>query len=77
MGYKYGRHKYGEHLYSRWPDWWDPKTCLQDEWATQACRAGVWADAGAERPLIPPWSGIVPTARRRARTPVFKPVRLP
>jgi hypothetical protein len=42
VGYKYGHHQYSEHLYSRWPDLWEPKTCDNDAWSTVVCLPQVW-----------------------------------
>lgn len=37
MGFRYGEHKYSEGLYSRWPDWWHAKDCLNDLWGERTC----------------------------------------
>lgn len=67
MGYRYGEHKYGEGLYSRWPDWWHTKDCLNDEWAEKVCAALgieiVPPPASTLEPIActpPTWEGETP-----------------
>jgi hypothetical protein len=57
MGYRYGEHKYGEGLYSRWPDWWHEKTCVKDEWEPLACEDSPWQPAA---PPPNPWQPVAP-----------------
>lgn len=48
MGYRYGEHKYGEGLYSRWPDWWHDRLCLTEIWTPQDCVLPAFAETPAE-----------------------------
>lgn len=67
MGYRYGERRYSEGLYSRWPDWWHDKTCVNDAWAAQECRPPLWL---ASAPALPPWA---PAVRRKGVLEPFKP----
>lgn len=67
MGYKFGRHKYGEGLYSRWPDWWEQKECENDEWTDQGCEISPWTpvvpapDLWTDQTCQPPsWGNVEP-----------------
>lgn len=43
MGFPYGDGLYGKGLYSRRPDWWRKKECINDQWARQTCDVSVWS----------------------------------
>jgi len=36
MGYRYGERRYGQGLYSAWPDQWRLLACRNDQWAPAA-----------------------------------------
>lgn len=42
MGYRYGMRRYSQGLYSRWPDHWQAKVCVNDVWASTALSTQVW-----------------------------------
>lgn len=67
MGFPYGDGLYGKGLYSRRPDWWRDKACLNDNWAAQACVAlaiePVPAPVSVLEPIVclpPAWAGVTP-----------------
>jgi hypothetical protein len=77
MGYRYGEHRYGEGLYSRWPDWWHDKSCLGEEWKALACEPVVAVPAPPPPAVWTPvdghssiWAPSVPV------TPPWAPVPL-
>jgi hypothetical protein len=79
MGYRFGEHRYGEGLYSRWPDWWhdkgvpgrcvDDASCAPPTWAPVAPPANAWAPVGGPAPVwapsVPGGPPWAPTARRK------------
>jgi len=48
VGYRYGEHKYGERLYSRWPDWWHDKACENERWVANDCLPSEFAPMPVE-----------------------------
>lgn len=42
MGYPFSDARYGSGLYSRRPDWWRDRACLNDAWKGKACDAPTW-----------------------------------
>lgn len=60
MGYVYGTRKYGEGLYSRWPDHWRANVCKVEGWQSKACAQPVWTPNRPAPPIssIPPWQPV-------------------
>lgn len=57
MGFRFGERKYGEGLYSRWPDdWRDQPPVPPPFWQVKACEPKIWAP-----PTQPPpaWTPLV------------------
>lgn len=58
MGFPYGDGLYGKGLYSRRPDWWRLKDCVNDNWDEKTCEqlvvelvpqvATAWDDASCK-----------------------------
>jgi hypothetical protein len=70
MGFPWGNGFYGLGLYSRRPDWWRDKTCVNDEWAAQSCDPPAWTPSQSADAL-PAWS---PAA---TETPAWTPIQTP
>lgn len=68
MGFRYGEHRYSEGLYSRWPDWWHDKRCLQDEWADKTCRRPTWIPTSGA-PYVDPRPAHLKPARPAWQAP--------
>ena len=45
MGFPYSDGLYGRGLYSRRPDWWRDKTCVNDQWSAVVCDHSGWEKA--------------------------------
>ena len=73
MGFRFGERKYSEGLYSRWPDWWRNRACLNDVWDQAACAPPVWTELLPPPPMSPllPWSpmGVTRGGNSPARAP--------
>ena len=75
MGYRYGEHRYSEGRYSRWPDWWHDKRCLNDVWADSACAPPVWTELLPPPSMspLPPWTPLGPTGGGNSPTRATAP----
>jgi hypothetical protein len=56
MGYRYGEHRYSEGLYSRWPDWWHAKDCVNDIWDETICEPLV---VEIVEPVLSSWESVM------------------